>query len=196
MRRKSGLLFLLFFCALAFAPFRTVCAYGITALNVAVLPPVITDKYASKADIKPVQAKITRHFRYPYYELVPAAKINDALLSLEADLKAKKPYDEEVLKKVSEKLSADIVVIMELAKVRSYTYYRGWLHDEEVYLETDVVLNCYTYSAQTGKYHKAKAAVHNIDTLSVVRGLDVVLPELAAEALEKIPYKTIPDDKL
>jgi hypothetical protein len=168
-------------------------ATGITALNVAILPPVNTDKYADAKVIGIIQAKIARHFRYPYYEVLAPDKVCNAVSLLGSASEGKqKYYDEEFMRSVSQKLSADIVVVAELARVRSYMYTRRLGGD--TYEKTEVVLHCYTYSVKDGKYNKVTVRSYNFDTVGVFSGLNTIVPDLTDKMLEKIPYRTIPEE--
>lgn len=166
-------------------------AAGIIPLNVAVLPAFNADK-AEGALVEKVQAKVIRHFRYPYYEIITDSDKTDKGFAAMNDAfkMKKKPYDEDVMRRIAQEMSADIVVMAELAKVRSRIYY-SWRFDGDDYEETYVVLNCYTYAAQDGKYNKATVSDRNFDAINVLSGLDTAVPNLTDKLLEKIPYKTI-----
>jgi hypothetical protein len=176
-----------------FAPIGdTADAKGITALNVAVLPVVNTDKYSDKKVIRVLEGKIARHFRYPYYETIEPEKVKNAVLTVDAIFEGKrKNYDEEFMRGISKNLAADIVVVAELKRVRSYIYTRWFGGDS--YEKTEIVLYCYTYSLKDNKYDKVMVRGFDFDTEGVFSGLNVKVPELTDKMLDKILYKTIPE---
>ncbi|MDL2280843.1 hypothetical protein LJC10_03170 [Selenomonadales bacterium OttesenSCG-928-I06] len=191
LRKTIIILFVFAFCLPIMV--SSICAFQPT--SVVILPTYNTDKYFQDEEIiSAMEYKLKRHFRYPFYELVTPENINNAMNSLDYNLKEKNPYDREYLKGISEKTCADIVVILHLKKAYSYTYIRG-IRNPEYIQDTYVELYCYIYNDKDNYYNKFHTGKNTTDWPNIHSGLDYVLPELTDELVKKLPYKTIPDTK-
>ncbi|MDR1702256.1 MAG: hypothetical protein LBR56_05730 [Sporomusaceae bacterium] len=188
--KKYGVILTLFCFLAVLSVINTTSAAGIEALNVAVLPPVNTDNYTNTKVIDAIQAKIKRHFRYPYYETMDERKVDAALFEL--TLQPGQRYcNKEAMRQLSQTLTADIVVAAELVRMRSHIFQRWWDDESDLFEETQVVLVCYTYRAQDDKYDAAEISAYKCDNVGVFSSLNYIVPHLTNDLLAKIPYKTI-----
>lgn len=184
---KKLLCLLLVLCASQIA----LPAAAITPLNVAVLPVINTANYRYAEDVQVIQNTIKKPFKYPYYTLMPSATVEKAYKELLVQNKGVRLSDEKAMAELANTLSADIVVAVELSKFRMDRITSFWL-DRDTYVESDIVLKCYAYSAQSKKYDVIKAVKADREYESVNSNADVAFKDLTEEILVKLPYKRIP----
>ncbi len=166
-------------------------AAAITPLNVAVLPVINTAHYRYAEDIEVIQNTIKKPFKYPYYTLIPSAVVEKAYKEFLVQNKGVRLSDEKAMAELANTLSADIVVAVELSKFRMDRITSFWL-DDDTYVESDIVLKCYAYSALSKKYDVIKAVKSEREYESINTNADVVFKDLTEEILVKLPYKRIP----
>jgi hypothetical protein len=157
---------------------------------VAVLPVINTEKYRYLDDIQIIQATIKKPFKYPYYTLIPTDTVEKTTQAFLVDNRSVKLSDEKTMSALADKLSADIVVVVELSKVRINRIYSPWLDD--TYIDSDIVLKGYTYSAADKKYNIFKATKSEREPESINTQASVFFKDLIEEILVKVPYKRIP----
>ncbi|HWR44147.1 hypothetical protein [Sporomusa sp.] len=183
---KKVLLLLLIFCVSNI----TLPAYAITPLNVAILQPINTAKYKYVDDVQIIQDTIKKPFKYPYYTLIPSDTVEKTTQTFLVDNRFLKLSDEKAMSDLANKLSADIVVVVELSKVRMNRIYSPWLDD--TYIESDIVLKCYAYSTLSKKHEVIRVVKAEREAESVNTNANVIFEELTEQILVKLPYKRIP----
>ncbi|QDR79920.1 hypothetical protein [Sporomusa termitida] len=183
---RQILLWLLVLC------FATVAGpvYALTPLTVAVLPVINTAQYRYADDVQIVQDLIKKPFKYPYYALLPADTVAQATQAVSTDKHPFRLTDEQAMAGLATTLSADIVVVVELSKVRLKRLYLPWYDD--TYIDSDIVLKGYAYSAVTGKYDVIKVSKAKWEPESIYTDAAFVFTELTEQILVKLPYKRIP----
>lgn len=154
------------------------------------MPPMNTADYRPQQDIQILQDTIKKPFKYPYYTLLPADMTAEAAQSLLAENKQARLSDEIILSAVADALSADIVVVVELDRARQQRFYSHRLDD--TYVQSDIIVKCYAYSAATKQYDIMKANKNSVEGESVQTSPEVIFKDLAEEILIKLPYKRIP----
>lgn len=187
MKLVQKVLFLfLIICALS----TIVPVQAMTPLNVAVLPPINTANYKYMEDVQVIQDKIKEPFKYPYYSLISSESAATATRLILADHKSIRLSDEQVMADLAKKLSADIVVVVELSQVNLREFSDFW--QEETFVESGIVLKCYAYSSVDRKYHVLKVTRFETELCSVNTNAAVFFKELTEQILVKLPYKRIP----
>ncbi|HML33151.1 hypothetical protein [Sporomusa sphaeroides] len=181
---------IVFLLLLAYFSTTASAGYAITPLRVAVMPPMNTADYRPQQDIQILQDTIKKPFKYPYYTLLPADMTAEAAQSLLAENKQARLSDEIILSAVADALSADIVVVVELDRARQQRFYSHRLDD--TYVQSDIIVKCYAYSAATKQYDIMKANKNSVEGESVQTSPEVIFKDLAEEILIKLPYKRIP----
>ncbi|SDE25195.1 hypothetical protein [Sporomusa acidovorans] len=164
--------------------------FAIEPFNVAVLPPVNTAGFNDPASMQIIQSTIKKPFKYPYYSLMPQDAVQNAAKAYLAENKSLHLTNEKSLTAIANKLSADIVVVVELSRAKQTRFSSFRLDD--TYVESDVALTCYAYSALTKKYDVLKVKKWETEPESVDTAMSVILKELTEELLVKLPYKRIP----
>lgn len=183
---RQTVLWLLIFCLTSFAG----PAHALTPLKVAVLPVINTAQYRYAEDVQIVQDLIKKPFKYPYYTLLPADTAAQAAQAVSADNYPRGLADEKAMAGLATALSADIVVVVELSKVRLKRLYLPWY--DETYIDSNIVLTGYAYSAVTGKYDVIKVSKVKWEPESIYTDAAFVFSELTEQILGKLPYKRIP----
>lgn len=159
------------------------------------LLPVINTAQVNNAEVSNlIQYKIHRKLRFPFYEFIPDTEITSAVTILNT----KNGYivpDQNNLSLLSQTLSADIVLVVEIVRARADLQhsFSWWDEDEETIETTDVLLKYYAYSVKDNKYYENKAAKFNSAPLNVNSGLIYAVDMVIDDLLKKIPFKTIPD---
>ncbi|VBB06968.1 Hypothetical protein LUCI_2212 [Lucifera butyrica] len=179
--------------ALLFLGSLPVPAQAFTTRSVAVLPPINTAGYTDQAGINQISSKLRHHFRFPYYELTAPSTLAVAMEAERAILRHPPLYSRTVLTQLAAKLPADIVVAVELADIRSFTIPSLW--DDDPHIIADVALKCYTYEAKTGHYQSYTVKKHNEGPYHPRLDVAAMLDELTDTLIQKLPFKTIPDEK-
>ncbi|SMD05276.1 hypothetical protein [Sporomusa malonica] len=168
----------------------TLPAYAITPLNVAILQPINTATYKYMDDVQIIQDTIKKPFKYPYYTLMPSDTVEHITQTFLVENRSAKLTDKKSMSDLSDKLSADIIVVVELSKFRMNQIYSPWLDD--TYIESNIILKCYAYSAITKKYDVIKVVKSIREPESVNTSAAFAFKELTEEILVKLPYKRIP----
>ena len=163
---------------------------AITPLKVAVVPVINTAQYRYQEDVQIVQELIKKPFKYPYYTVLSADTVTQAMQKTNVSHRPLSVADEKALASLAAQLPADIIVAVELSKVRLNRIYLPWLDD--TYIDYDVVLKGYAYSALTGKYNVIKVAKAKREPESLETNAAFIFTELTEQILEKLPYKRIP----
>lgn len=163
---------------------------AMTPLEVAILPIINTANYKYMDDIQIIESKIREPFKYPFYSLKPSNTIIEADKAFLANNKAVRLADEQQMAALAEKLSADIVIAVELSQADFREFTDFW--HEENYIESGIVLKCYAYSAIDKKVHVIKVTRFATETYSVDTNANVFFKELTEQILDKLPYKRIP----
>ncbi len=163
---------------------------AITPLKVAVVPVINTAQYRYQEDVQIIQELIKKPFKYPYYTVLPADTVAQAMQKVNASHRPLSVAEEKDLASLAAQLPADIIVAVELSKVRLNRIYLPWLDD--TYMDYDVVLKAYAYSSLTGKYEIIKVAKAKREPESLETNAAFIFTELTEQILEKLPYKRIP----
>lgn len=182
---KKIFLFLALLCFSAALP-----VFAIEPFNVAVLPPINTAGFNDPDSMQIIQNTIKKPFKYPYYSLLPQADVQNAAKTYLTENRSRHLTNENSLAAIANKLSADIVVVVELSRAKQIRLSSFRLDDN--YVESDVALTCYAYSALTKKYDVLKVKKWETEPESVDTAMSVILKELTEELLIKLPYKRIP----
>ncbi|MPL58354.1 hypothetical protein SDC9_03886 [bioreactor metagenome] len=182
---RNGLLLVIIMWALG-----TMSVQAMTPLRVAVLPLMNTAHYRCSEDIKIIQDTIKQPFKYPYYSLLSPEITAAASQAFLTDSKLAKLTDKTAMAEIADKLSADIVIVVELSQASFWEFSGFWL--EENYVESGIVLKCYAYSAVDKKYHVIKATRFEVEPYTVNTTAAVFFKELTDQILVDLPYKRIP----
>ena len=167
----------------------TIPCLAMTTLNVAVLPAVNTADYKYQDDIKIIEDTIRKPFKYPYYSLLPLDRVQLTTQFPTAGNHIKLT-DSDTMAQIANRLSADLVIAVELKRARMDRVHSVWLDD--TYVDSDVIIKCYAYSTAARKYEVFKAVKYNREPESINTNADTVFKELTEELLTKLPYKRIP----
>lgn len=166
---------------------------AMTSLNVAVLPVINTANYRYAEDIKVIKNTIKEPFKYPYYSVIPDGAVDSAIRATATDNKAVSLSAEQTMAELAGKLSADLVIVIELSEAKIFQFSNFCL--EDTYIESGIVLKCYTYSALNKKYNVIKVTQFKIEPATSNTSGEVYFKELTDEILAKLPYKRIPASK-
>lgn len=162
--------------------------------KVAVLPIINTENLKTTEISDLIQYKIQRKLRFPFYEFIPDTEISDALKTLTVK-NGKLIPDKNNLSFLSQALSADIVLVVEITKARIdlQNHFSFWNDFDETIETTDILLKSYAYSAQDNKYYFIKARKYNSAPVSTNSGLRSATDPVIDDLLKKLPFATIPD---
>jgi len=168
----------------------TVPVQAMTPLKVAVLPAINTANYKYMEDVQIIQDELKYPFKYPYYSLISTELVATGTQSFLSANKTIRLSDKQAMAELAEKLSADIVIAVELSQVKLVEFSDFW--QDEYYVESGIVLKCYAYSSVDREYHVIKVTRFETEPYSVNTNAAIFFKDLTGQILEKLPYKRIP----
>lgn len=180
-----GNIFLLLLILCAATP-----VWAIQPIQVAVLPPIDAARLSNMDDTQTIQSTIKHPFKYPYYSLIPSETVFETTKTYLAENKNCRLTDEKSLAQLASNLSADLVVVVELSKFDLSRTSSFW--NEDTYINSDIVLKCYAYSALLKRYDVIKVEKCDREAESVNTNTEYFIKDLTSQILEKLPYKRIP----
>lgn len=158
------------------------------------LLPIINTATINNTEISDlILYKTHRKLRFPFYEFIPNTEITDAVKGLTIKNSYSKP-DQNTLSSLSQTLSADMVLVVEIVRARAdlRNSFSLWRANDETIETVDVLLKCYAYSVKDNKYYTMKATKFNTAPLNINSGLLHATEETMDELLKKLPFETIP----
>jgi hypothetical protein len=162
--------------------------------HVAIVPLINTANCKDTEVLQLIHTKVSDKFKFPFYEIIPTKVVTEAL---QENKTMGKVTDIAKMKELSKNLSADIIVVIELVQAQSTTITPSLLSlNDDTYVDTKVLLKCYTYSAGDDKYLSLKASNSGIEPLSVDTNLYSYTEKAIDQLLAKLPYKRVPDDAI
>ncbi len=103
------------------------------------------------------------------------------------------------MKIISADLPADIVIAIKLVHAQSlmvtpslWSYYS----DDDTYLDTNVFIKCYTYTAKNDSYRSLKASNSGLEPMGIDTTLYNSVEKTMDQIIKKLPYKRVPDNAL
>ena len=162
--------------------------------KVALLPIINTANLKDTEVSDLIEHKIHRKLRFPFYEFIPSSEIDGLLKTVNTQNKLISP-DQKTLSFVSQTLSADIVLAVEVVRARAdqqYTF-STWDENDQTIETIDVLLKYYAYSARDNQYYVIKAAKYTSEQLNFNSGLLYAVHTVTDDLLQKSPFKTIPE---
>ena len=171
--------------------FTTTPAFAIEPIQTLILPLVDTAGLSDAATTQIIHDTLKQPFKYPYYSLQPATAGQQAAKAYIPANKTARLTDEQSLSKIAKDLSADLVIVVELQKFRLNRSFSFWQYDE-TYVDSDIVLKCYAYSALSKRYDSFEAVKYDHEPESIYTNTSVIFKDLTQQLLTKLPYKRIP----
>lgn len=159
--------------------------------KVALLPILNTENITSTEIPDLIQYKLHRKLRFPFYEFIPDDGITRVLQTLPTKNGSIIPSKDN-LSFLSQTLSADIVLCVEINKARIHQDHYFSLWDDKTIETTDILLKFYAYSSADNQYYLLKAAKFNSAPLSANSGLLHATTPVIDDLLKKLPFSTIP----
>ena len=184
-------MFFLFFFALPNSVF------AFPKYKVALLPIINTANLKTTEVSDLITYKIHRKLRFPFYEFIPNSEVNRLLQTVSTQNQLISP-DQKTLSFLSQTLSADIVIAVEVVRARAdqqYTF-SSWDENDQTIETINVLLKYYAYSAKDNQYYFIKAAKYTSEQLNFNSGLLYAVQTVTDELLQKSPFKTIPESVL
>ena len=171
-------------------------ALAFKTYHVALVPIINTANCKDQEVLQLLHTKISDKFKFPFYEIIPAETVNAALQEKKT---ARNSTDKISMKELSEHLSADIVVAVELVQAdsRIITPSLWSLHtNDDTYVDTHVLVKCYTYSASDDNYLSLKASSSGIEAMRIDTDLYHAVEKSIDEIIAKLPFKRVPNDAI
>ncbi len=164
-------------------------AFAYNTYHVAVVPVVNTANCQDEEILKLIQTKVKDKFKFPFYEIIPVQK--EALTRLK---------DKASIEQLANDLSADIVIGIELVNAQSAivtpSFWSFYSNNDDTYLDTRVLIKCYTYTVKDDIYLSLKASSSGLEPMRVDTNLYNSVGKAMDEIIGKLPYKRVPDDAL
>jgi hypothetical protein len=174
--------------------FSPLPALAFKTYQVAIVPLINTANCKDQEVLELLHTKINNKFKYPFYEIIPTEAVTTALRE---NTTTKKIIDNASMKELANKLSADIIIAVELVQAQSTTMTPSILSmNDDTYVDTKVLLKCYTYSASDDTYLSLKAANSQVEAMRVDTNLYNYVEEAMDEIIAKLPYKRVPNDAI
>lgn len=171
--------------------FATTPAFAIQPIQTLILPLVDTAGLGDDAAAQIMQDTLKQPFKYPYYSLLPAAAGKEAAQAYVTTNKTARLTDKQSLAQIADTMSADLVLVVELPRFRFNRSFSFW-HDDETYVDSDIVLKCYAYSTLTKRYDVIEAVKYDHEPESIYTNTNFIFKDLTQQLLTKLPYKRIP----
>ncbi|GMB01499.1 hypothetical protein [Pelosinus sp. IPA-1] len=166
-------------------------AFAFKTYHVAVLPLINSAHCSDQEVLQLVQTKINDKFKYPFYEIIP----------LSADMQksiSEKTRNKANMIQLTDALSADIVIAVELVRTESVIVHPSiWnfsSNNDDTYVDTNVLLKCYTYSAADDRYLSFKASTYGVEPMTADTDLYHSVEKTMDQLTSKLPYKRVPQD--
>ncbi|MBP2634286.1 MAG: hypothetical protein H6Q72_193 [Firmicutes bacterium] len=171
--------------------FAATPAFAIQPIQTLILPLVNTAGLSDDAAAQIIQDTLKQPFKYPYYSLLPAATGKEAAQAYLTTNKTARLTDKQSLAQIADTVSADLVLVVELPRFRLNRSFAFW-QDDETYVDSDIVLKCYAYSALSKRYDVIEAAKYDHEPESIYTNTNFIFKDLTQQLLSKQPYKRIP----
>jgi phenolic acid decarboxylase len=169
-------------------------SFAFKTYHVAIVPLINTANCKDQEVLQLIHTKVSDKFKFPFYEIIPTEAVTTAL---QKNTTTEKVTDTAPLKELSKKLSADIIVVVELVQAQSTTITPSiWSLNDDTYVDTNVLLKCYTYSASNDKYLSLKASNSGIEPMTVDTNLYNSVGKAMDQIIAKLPYKRVPNDAI
>jgi hypothetical protein len=171
--------------------FTVTPAFAIEPIQTIILPLVDTAGLDDAAARQIIQDTLKQPFKYPYYTLLPFAAGQQAAQAYVAANKTARLTDAQSLAQIAKDLSADLVIVVEVPRFRLSRSFSFW-QDDETYVDSDIVLKCYAYSALSKRYDSFEAVKYDHEPESIYTNTSFICKDLTQQLLTKLPYKRIP----
>ncbi|MDF2633161.1 MAG: hypothetical protein K0R78_35 [Pelosinus sp.] len=191
---KKLLLVIIFLQCYAFLAPLPALAYN--TYHVAIVPLINTANCKDQEIIQLIETKVKDKFKFPFYEIIPTQSVTTAL---QKRLLREKITNQSAMKKLSTDLPADIIIAIELVHAESRIvrpFFWSYDSDDETYLDTNVLVKCYTYSAKKDTYLSLKGSSYGLEPMRIDTNLYNSVEEAMDQIIRKLPYKRVPDDVL
>jgi hypothetical protein len=169
-------------------------ALAFKTYHVAIVPLINTANCKDQEVLQLLHTKVSNKFKFPFYEIIPTEAVTAALLKNTA---TEKVTGKAPMKELSNKLSADIIIAVELVQAQSTTITPSiWSLHDDTYVDTNVLLKCYTYSASDDTYLSLKASNSGIEPMTIDTNLYNAVENVMDQIIAKLPYKRVPNDAI
>lgn len=169
-------------------------AFAFKTYHVAVLPLINSAHCSDQEVLQLVQTKINDKFKYPFYEIIPLAPLST---DMQKNI-SEKTRDKANMIQLADALSADIVIAVELVRAESVIVQHpsiwNFSSNDDTYVDTNVILKCYTYSAADDRYLSFKASTYGVEPMTVDTDLYHSVGKTMDQLTSKLPYKRVPQD--
>ncbi|AIF53267.1 hypothetical protein [Pelosinus sp. UFO1] len=167
-------------------------AFAFKTYHVAVLPLINSAHCSDQEVLQLVQTKINDKFKYPFYEIIPLAPLST---DMQKNI-SEKTRDKANMTQLADALSADIVIAVELVRAESVIVHPSiWnfsSNNDDTYVDTNVLLTCYTYSAADDRYLSFKASTYGVEPMTADTDLYHSVEKTMDQLTSKLPYKRVP----
>lgn len=176
--------------------FSPLPALAYKTYHVAIVPLINTANCNDKEVLQLIHNKVSDKFKFPFYEIIPT---EDVITALPANMVMGKATDKALMKELAKKIPADIIIAVELVQARSQIITPSiWsFHsNDDTYVDTHVLLKCYTYSASDDNYLSLKASESGVESMRIDTTLYNSVAKAMDEMIAKLPYKRVPPDAI
>ena len=188
--KKICILFALLQFSVFLMPLPT---FAFKTYHVAVLPLINSAHCSDQEVLQLVQTKINDKFKYPFYEKIPLSSLS---VDMQKNISEKTKTKANMIQ-LADTLSADIVIAVELVRTDSvvvHPFTWSFSNDDNTYVDTNVLLKCYTYSAVDDRYVSFKASTYGIEPMTADTDLYHAVEKTMDQLTSKLPYKRVPQD--
>lgn len=168
-------------------------ALAFKTYHVAVLPVINTANCTDQEVLELIETKISDKFKYPFYEKMPLAPLS---VDMQKNISEKTRTKTNMIQ-LADALSADIVVAVELVRAQSVIVQHPsiWnFSNDDTYVDTNILLTCYTYSAADDRYLSFKASTYGVEPMTTDTDLYHAVEKTMDQLTNKLPYKRVPHD--
>lgn len=159
-------------------------AFASSHIKIAILPPINSAKYPDQEIQEVIQQKTSNYFKFPHYDKIAPLQVAKTVRQLEIKPNMKKVPAKEILAKIADKLSADIVFVVQINKIESV--FRSGLFDGDSLEDTYVHLTCAVYLSKQDRYFLTEAIASEFVEPAVDTGAKKMTGECMNIIIQKI----------
>lgn len=175
------------------APLPALC---FQTYKVAIIPLINTAECKDNETLQLINSTTAGKFKYPFYEIIATETVTTAL---KGNTASKNVTTKATMKELSASLPADIIIAIDLVRAKSLlatTSLWDFHSRDNTYVDTDVVIQCYTYSAADDNYLAVKVSESGIEPMTIDTSVYKSVERLMDQITSKLPYKRVPPNAI
>lgn len=181
MKQRVGVIFLISMAIWAFLSTSSYCQVG-ESLQVVIVGPINSANYRWDKLNQLILRKWHQHFKPPVYEI--AAIVPQDQLPQQKG----RPVvpDRDTMAAMAKHYQADIVVALDISRLRSDVLAEGLKENGNTWQETDLILECRTYEARSNRFDRFQVKRYQNEVMGVNTGAAILMNDAMDEVLRRV----------